>query len=54
MSAENCPLSYVRKVEDNSIREKHQYISLEIPLDPNDPNGFKTSRKTPKLKKSDA
>ena len=44
MSAENCPLKLIRE-SHNFEREKHHYLELDMPLDPNDPNGLKVSNK---------
>ena len=53
MSARNCPLSLVRDCDSAAESQKHHYITLEIPLDPNDPDGLKVSQKVQKLKNTD-
>ena len=53
MSAENCPLKLIRKTH-NFEREKYHYLELDMPLDPNNPNGLKVSNKYKKLIHMDA
>mmetsp|Transcript_7537 Transcript_7537/g.9690 ORF Transcript_7537/g.9690 Transcript_7537/m.9690 type:complete len:95 (-) Transcript_7537:680-964(-) len=53
MSAENCPLKLIRETH-NFEREKHHYLELDMPLDPNNPNGLKVSNKFKKLIHTDA
>ena len=53
MSAENCPLKLIRE-NHNFEREKHHYLELDMPLDPNNPNGLKVSNKFKKLIHTDA
>ena len=38
----------------NFEREKHHYLELDTPLDPNNPNGLKVSNKFKKLIHTDA
>ena len=50
MSAANCPFSIFPKKEDpDSMRRKDRYVSIDIPLDPNDPNSQKITHEYPKL-----
>ena len=53
MSAENCPLKLIRETH-NFEREKYHYLELDMPLDPNNPNGLKVSNKYKKLIHTDA
>ena len=50
MSSANCPFSIFPKKEDpNLIRQKDRYVTIDIPLDPSDPNSQKITHKYPKL-----
>jgi hypothetical protein len=50
MSSANCPFSIFPKKEDpDSMRRKDRYVSIGIPLDPNDPNSQKITHEYPKL-----
>ena len=53
MSTENCSLNPVREIH-NSEREKYHFIELDMPLDPNNPNGLQVSNKYKKLIHTDA
>jgi hypothetical protein len=50
MSAANCPFSIFPKKDDpDSIRRKDRYVSIDIPLDPNDPSSQKITHEYNKL-----
>jgi hypothetical protein len=50
MSSANCPFSIFPKKEDpESTRKKDRYITIEIPLDPTDPNSQRISHEYQKL-----
>ena len=50
MSSANCPFSIFPKKEDtDSIRRKDRYITIDIPLDPSNPNSQKITHEYLKL-----
>jgi hypothetical protein len=50
MSSANCPLSiFPKKEETDQGRRRERYISIDIPLDPSDPNSKKISHEYMKL-----
>ena len=50
MSSSNCPFSiFPRKEDPESTRRKDRYISIDIPLDPSDPNSQKINHEYLKL-----
>jgi len=50
MSAANCPLSIFPKKEDTDhARRRERYFTINIPLDPSDPNSEKISHEYLKL-----
>ena len=50
MSSSNCPFSiFPRKEDPESARWKDKYVSIDIPLDPNDPTSQKITHEYPKL-----
>jgi hypothetical protein len=50
MSSANCPFSIFPKKEDpNLIRQKDRYVSIDIPLDPSNPNSQEITHEYPKL-----
>jgi len=53
MSTENWFLKLIRETH-NFEREKYHYLELDMPLDPNNPNGLKVSNKYKKLIHTDA
>ena len=54
MSSSNCPFSIFPKKEDPDLsRRKDKFISIDIPLDPSDPNSQKISHEYRKLNSTD-
>jgi hypothetical protein len=50
MSSSNCPFSiFPRKEDPESARRKDKYVSINIPLDPNDPTSQKITHEYLKL-----
>ena len=50
MSSANCPFTIFPKKEDiDSIRRKDRYITIDIPLDPSNPNSQKITHDYQKL-----
>ena len=54
MSSANCPFSIFPKKEDSdTLQRKDKYVSINIPLDPNNPNSQKITHKYQKLNLTD-
>jgi hypothetical protein len=50
MSSSNCPFSiFPRKEDPESACRKDKYVSIDIPLDPNDPTSQKVTHEYQKL-----
>ena len=53
MSAEDCPFVVIRK-ENDIDKKDDSYIKFEIPIDPEDPDGLKSTMQLTECELSDA
>ena len=55
MSAENCPLKiFPKEISSEEAKRKDKYVSFDIPVDPNTPDGLKATHEFRRLDQTDA
>ena len=53
MSSENCPFSLTKSIRTEDDRRKDRFCKFEVPVDPLDPDGLKSTVEIMKLSSDD-